>query len=113
MIFFVHSKFEVKKFLEFFTLPSTLNLVCQGRGVWAPTFFGHAKFEVKNFLELFNLQSAVDAEFFAGGSLYQPFLVTPNLRSKIWHQAPTFFGHTKFEVKYFLEFLNLQRAMDS
>ena len=29
----------------------------------------------------------------------------------VW--APTFFGHTKFEVKNFLEFFNLQSDVDS
>ena len=28
-------------------------------------------------------------------------------------QVLTFFGHTKFEVKYFLEFFRLQNALDS
>ena len=45
-------------------------------------FFGHTKFKVKSISEFLHLQSTVDSEFFPGGSGYQLFLVTPNLRSK-------------------------------
>ena len=44
-------------------------------------------FSPKNILECFCLQSTLDSEFFRGS---------------VW--APTFFGHTKFEAKIFLEF---------
>ena len=50
----------------------------------------------KNFQNFFHLQSAVDSEL---------------LRLGVW--APTFFGHTKFEVKNFSKFFNLQSAVDS
>ena len=46
--FFGHVKFEVKNFLEFFHLQSTLDSEFFRGGVWAPIFFGHTKFEVKN-----------------------------------------------------------------
>ena len=86
--FFGHTKFEVKIFLEFFSLQSTLDSEFFRGGFQVPTFSGHTKFEVKNFFGIFfYLQSAVDSEFFAGG---------------FW--APTSFGHPKFEVKNFLEF---------
>ena len=49
----------------------------------------------KIFLDFFHLQSAVDSEF---------------LRLGVW--VPTFFGHTKFEVKNFSEFFNFQSAVD-
>ena len=44
----------------------------------------------KIFWEFFPLQSILDSELFRGG---------------VW--VPTFFGHTKFEVKTFLEFFCL------
>ena len=83
-------------FSEFLSLLSTLDpvLYCW-KVVWAPTFFGHAKFEVKIFSEFFQLQSAVDAEFFTGGSGYQLFFV-----------------HIKFKVTNFSEFFQLQSAVD-
>ena len=49
----------------------------------------------KKFSEFFHLQSIVDSEFFRGG---------------VW--APTFFGHTKFEVKHFSKFFDLHSAVD-
>ena len=90
---------------------------------------GHAKFEVKDFSEFFCLQSALDSEFFRGVSGHQRFLVTLNLRSKIFRNffvyrvlwteffrggdwRPTFFGHAKFEVKYFSEIFRLQSTME-
>ena len=113
----------------------TEHCVCSNfqRGVWAPNFFCHTKFEVKNISEFFHLQSTVDSEFFTGRGQgtnncwsHQLFLVMPNLKPKsfseffnlesaldseffaggIW--APTFFGHTKFEVKNFSEFFHWQ-----
>ena len=50
--FFGHSKFEVKKFSEFFHLQSTLDSEFFRGGVRAPTFLGHAKFEVKIFCRI-------------------------------------------------------------
>ena len=44
----------------------------------------------------FHLQSALDSEFFRGGV-----------------QAPTYFGHSKFEVKNFSELFNLKSTLDS
>ena len=92
-------------------------------GVWAPTFFSHSKFEVKKFSEFINLQSTVDSEFYRGGVRAPTFLVTQNLSKKFFGifsftncssvRAPTFFGHAKFEVKTFSEFLHLQSAVDS
>ena len=68
----------------------------------------------------------MDAEFFKGGSRHQLFLVTPNLRSKIfWNFFPlpsaldTEFigvgmsGHTKFEVQIFWNFFSLPSTLDS
>ena len=94
-------------------------------GVWAPTFFRHTKFEVKNFTEFFHLQSTLDSEFFIRvGSGHQLFLIMQNFRSKIFREffhlqsavdseflrlgvwVPTFFGHTKFEVKKFSEYFS-------
>ena len=48
------------------------------------------------FSEFFPLLSTLDSEFVGEGV-----------------QAPTFFGHSKFEVKYFLEVYHLQSALDS
>ena len=108
-------------FSKFCHLQSTIDSEFLRGGVWAPTFFGHSKFEVI-FFGIFNLQSTVDAEFFTEGSGHQLFLVTLNLRSKIFRNffiyrvlwnlncsqrglwAPTFFGHAKFEVKNFENF---------
>ena len=130
--FFGDAKFDLKKFSEFYPLLSALDSeFFWGRGVWASTIFGHAKFEVKIFSEFFILQNAMDSEFFTGGSGHQLILVTPNFRSNffwnfllyctlwplnlsgrgVW--APSFFGHTKFEVKNFWEFFHLQSAVDS
>ena len=48
-------------------------------------------------MEFFHLQSNVDSEFF---------------ESVVW--APNFFGHAKFEVKFFfLDLFNLQSDLDS
>ena len=81
--FFVHAKFGVKMFSEFFPLPSTLDFEFFGAGRGLGTnFFGHAKFEGKNFSEIFNLQSTLDSEFSEEGCRHQHFLVMPNLRSK-------------------------------
>ena len=49
-----------------------------------------------NFLEFFHLQNALDSELIRWG---------------IW--APTFFGHTKSEVKNFSEFFCLQSILNS
>ena len=54
-----HIKFEVKIFLEFFHLQSTVDSEFSTGGVRAPTSFGHAKFEVKNFFEFFHLECSV------------------------------------------------------
>ena len=45
--FLSYTKLEVKIFLEFFSLQSTLDPEFFRGAVWAPTFFGHVKFEVK------------------------------------------------------------------
>ena len=93
------------------------------RGGSGPTFFGHTKFEVKKFSELFPLPSTLDSEFFGRGFKQKFFWVMPNLRPKIFQkiflyqvlwslkfsvrrliQAPTFFGHAKFEVNNFQNF---------
>ena len=69
-----------------------------------------------------------ETKFFrGGGSGHQLFLVMLNLRSKFFClqstldseffrgdvQGPTFLGHTKFEVKNFLEFFQLHSTVDS
>ena len=82
--FFGHTKYEVKIFWEFLPLLSALDSEYFRGVVWSPTFFGHTKFEVKNFSEYFNLQSALDSEFLRGSSANQLFLITLNLRSKIF-----------------------------
>ena len=45
--------FEVKNFLEFFCLQSTLDSKFFRGDVQTTTFFGHAKFEVINFRNFF------------------------------------------------------------
>ena len=76
-----------------FTKHSRLNF---SEGVQEKLFLVTPNLRPKNFLEFSHLQSAVDCEFFAG---------------RVW--APTFFGHSKFEVKKFSEFFHLPSALDS
>ena len=106
-------------FLEFFHLQSTLDSELFRGGVRAPTFFGHATFEVKNFQNFLDYRALWTLNFSEDVSGQQLFLVTLNFleffhlqstldseffRGSVW--APTFFIHTKFEVKIFEEFFN-------
>ena len=62
-IFFGHTKFEVKFFLEFFCLQSTLDAeFFAGGGGWSghQLFFVMPNLRPKIFLEFFYLQSALD-----------------------------------------------------
>ena len=63
LIFVGHTKFEVKKFSEYFPLLSPLDWIFQ-RGGLCSNFFGDTKFETKIFKEFFPLPSALDIELF-------------------------------------------------
>ena len=129
LTFFGHAQFEVKNFSEFFLLQSALDSEFFAVVVWVPTFCGNTKFEVKIFSEFFHLRLTVN--FLQQESGHQFFLVTLNLRSKIFQivsfteccglqiclerriWAPTVCGHTKFVVKNFSEFFLLLTTVDS
>ena len=118
--FFGHAKFETKNFSEFFCLQSTVDYCFWSCQIWGQIFFRN-----------FSLTNSSGLWFFWGGwgSRHQLFLVIPNLRSKsfqnfflycmLWTQffrggsGPTFFGHTKFEVKKFSELFPLPSTLDS
>ena len=116
------------KNLGIFNLQSTLDSGFFARIVRLPIFYGYSNFEVKNSLEFFNWQSTVHSGFFTGGVSINIFLVMLNLSSNFLCnffvyknseffrggvQVPTFFGHTKFEVKNFSECFHLQSTEDS
>ena len=115
-IFFGHAKFDTNKFLGIFLFNECcgLQIFCRG-WVWGPTFFHHEKFEVKNILKFFPLPSTLDWIFQRRG-LGQLFLVTPNLRSKIfWNFFPLpsaldseFVGGGMSGHQHFLVTLNLR-----
>ena len=90
--FFGHSKFEVKKFSEFFPLLSTLDRIFQ-RVVWVYFFWWWQIWNQKIF-RIFSFTECSGLWIFCRGV-----------------RAPTFFGHPKFEVNKFLEFFPLLRAL--
>ena len=91
---FGHTKFEVKNVLEFSPLPSTVDTKFF-RGMSWPTLFGHVKFETKQIFRIPSLTEHCRLWIFRRGV-----------------RALTFFSHTKFAVKNFLEFFSLASALD-
>ena len=65
--FFGHSKFEVKNFLGFFNLQSTVDSEFFARGAWAPIFLGHTKFESKIFQKFLIYRVLLTLNFLQGG----------------------------------------------
>ena len=82
-LFLVTLNLRSKCFENFFLYYVLWTLNLSG-DVQAPIFFGHAKFEVQIFSEFFLLLSTLNWIFWKEGSRYQIFLVTPNLRPKIF-----------------------------
>ena len=64
-------------------------------GVLGEFFLVMLNLRPKNFLEFFHVQSAFLSEFFSGD---------------VW--VPNCFGHSKFELKIFLECFSLPSALD-
>ena len=146
-IFWLCQIWDLTIFWKFFPLPSALDWFFQ-RGVWTNFFWLCQIWDLTIFWNFFIYRPLWTLNFSEWVSGHQLFLVTLNLRLKIFFgifsftehsrlwifqrgdlgtnfvwsrlrifqkgcQAPTFIGHTKFEVKYFLEFFNLQSAADS
>ena len=96
-LFLGHVKFEVKKFLEFLPLQSTLDSEFLGEGsvyqlFWSCQIWG------KKFFRIFSFTKCCGLSIFLGLGGFC---------------APTFFGHIKFEIKMFWKFFPLLCALDS
>ena len=90
--FFVHAKFEVKNFSEFFPLPSTLD----------SEFFIERR--VGSGYQLFLVMSNLKPKIFWNFFLYRVFW-TEFFEDRGF--CTNIFGHCKFQVKNFLEFFPL------